>query len=115
MTKSEPNTLFPGRARYIGPVTGWFGLLHHDILYEQSHNVMERVAYVKRDKPTHEIAIRLHNMIRLDPVLCPAVARRATLDAGYKAKRVPLDDEVLAYIKTQIPNCAWTGDMLVFN
>jgi len=111
-----PNTLFPGRPNYTGPTTGWFGLLHHVILCEQSHNVMERVAYVKRKKPVTEIAIRLHNMIYLGDcetvAKCDALdaeyqAKRDALDAGYQAKRAPLYDEILAYIRQHIPDCAW--------
>lgn len=34
---------------------------------------------------------------------CPAAATRAALDA-----------EILAYIKTHIPDCAWNGTTLVF-
>ena len=82
------NTLFPGRPDYTGPITGMFGLLHHDVLYETSHNVRERVAYVKRTKPENEVNIRLHNMIYLGG--CDAVAKRAQLDADYLAKITPL-------------------------
>ena len=84
------NKSFPGRPNYTGPTKGWFGLLHHELLCEQSHDVMERVAYVRREKPRKEVAIRLHNMIYLDPVLCQAIAKRAPLDADYKAKCAPL-------------------------
>ena len=80
----ETNTLFPGRPNYVGPTKGWFGLLHHEVLCEESHDVMERVDYVKREKPNHEIAIRLHNMIYLGG--CEAMDKRAALDADYKAK-----------------------------
>ena len=90
------NTLFPGRDNYIGPMSGWFGLLHHATLFEHSSYVHERVEYIRIYKPKHEIAIRLHNMIYLgDCVL---------LD----------DDEILAYIKSHIPDCAWNGKTLVF-
>ena len=83
------NTMFPGRSDYTGPISGIFGLLHHEILYETSHDVFERVAYVKKNKPTHEIPIRLHNMIYLGG--CEAAAKRGTLYADYKAKRAPLE------------------------
>ena len=128
------NTLFPGRPDYTGPTSGLFGFLHHDKLCESSHNVMERVAYVRREKPQNEVAIRLNNMIYLGG--CPAVAKHAPLDADYKAKRAPLyadyeaklaplyadykakraawDAEILAYIKQHIPDCAWDGKELVF-
>ena len=95
------NVLFPGRPDYTGPTTGIFGLLHHEELAESSHDVMERVAYVKANKPANEVAIRLHNMIYLGD--CPAAHRRA-----------PLYAEIVAYIKTHIPDCAWNGKELVF-
>ena len=106
------NTLFPGRRSYKGPTTGFFGLLHHDQLFESSHDVMERVAYVKAKKPKHEVAIRLHNMIYLGE--CPAAAKCAPLDADYDAKRTPLYAEILTYIQSKIPDCAWNGTTLVF-
>ena len=83
------NELFPGRHKYTGPIKGLFGLLHHDMLFEESHDVMKRVAYVQSKKPQHEKAIRLHNMIYLGG--CDVAAKRAPLDADYEAKRVPLD------------------------
>ena len=96
------NDKFPGRPDYVGPTTGWFGLLHHDKLFEQSDNVMERVDYVRREKPKGEIAIRLHNMIFLGAV------------ADVCAKRDTLDAEIFAYISTNTPDCAWNGTELVF-
>ena len=132
--KKIANTLFPGRRNYTGPTKGWFGFLHQDELCEESHNVNERINYVKREKPKNEVAIRLHNMIYLGeceamvkcaPLDADYEARRAPLDADYKArraplyadyeaKRAPLDAEILAYIKSNIPDCAWNGKTLVF-
>ena len=105
MTTETPNTLFPGRPNYTGPTQGMFGLLHHEVLFESSHNVAERVAYVKANKPPHEVAVRLHNMIYLgaceaantqDTLLADYLAKRDALDADYWAKRVPLDADYLA-------------------
>lgn len=59
------NKLFPGRPGYVGPKRGYFGLLHHDGLYEYSYDVTERVRYVKRNKSPSETPIRLRNMIYL--------------------------------------------------
>ena len=88
-----PNTLFPGRPDYTGPTTGCFGLLHHDVLFEWSHDVRERVHYVRNYKPKVEQAIRLWNMIYLDVHLKPLI---------------------LAYIHKHIPDCPWDGIELVF-
>mgnify|MGYP003393028010 CR=1 FL=1 len=111
--REDPNQLFPGRPNYTGPKTGMFGLLHHRKLCEYSHDVMERVEYVKREKPEHEIAIRLHNMIYLGS--CPTAAKRDTLYAALtQAKRDTLDAEIIAYIRERIPDCAWNGTELIF-
>ena len=165
--KKIENTLFPGRYNYTGPIKGWFGFLHHEQLCEKSHDVNERINFVKLHKPDNEVAIRLHNMIYLggckamaklavllytdykakcDALLadyeakCDALytrvrttgrnrraeAKRAPLYADYRAKRDALyaDDyeakcdalyaEILVYIKSNIPDCAWNGKMLVF-
>ena len=123
------NTLFPGRPDYTGPASGIFGLLHHEVLVESSHNVMERVEYVKNNKPANEVATRLHNMIYLGgcPEAADYEAKRAALYADYRAKRAPLDADyeaklaaldapILAYIRQHIPDCAWdeAGQTLVF-
>ena len=83
------------------------------MLYEDSHDVMERVEYVKSKKPQREIATRLHNMIAL-PV--EFVTKRAALTADYYAKRAALNAEILAYIRAHIPDCAWdeTKKTLIF-
>lgn len=78
------NTMFPGRNNYTGPTAGMFGLLHHKILCEDSHDVMERVRYVRHEKEAHEIDTRLHNMIFLG--FCPAAAPMGVLQAEAKAK-----------------------------
>jgi hypothetical protein len=138
------NILFPGRRDYTGPLMGWFGLLHHSDLYEMSRDVMERVEYVMMNKPSNEIAIRLHNMIYLGG--CHAMARLETLNNELKAKcetiltlsshneldeldidlerrmarneywvkRDALQPVILAYIREHIPDCAWNGQELVF-
>ena len=132
--KKIENTLFPGRYNYTGPTKGWFAFLHHEQLCEESHDVNERLDYVKREKPKNEVAIRLHNMIYLGG--CEAIAKRAALDADYeakcaplyadykakcapldadyKAKCAPLDAQIIAYIRVHIPDCVWDGKTLVF-
>ena len=137
MLKIE-NTLFPGRPDYIGPTSGTFGLLHHEVLCESSHDVMERVDYIKKHKPKNEVAVRLHNLIYLggceaatdykakcdalyadykakrDALYADYEAKRDALDADYVAKRAALDAQIIAYIRVHIPDCAWDGKTLVF-
>ena len=141
---AETNTKFPGRPDYTGPTVGWFGLLHHRKLFEFSHNIMERVDYVRREKFKSEVATRLWNMIYIDPVDCHAPAKHtplvadygaryraayygakicpgadlavksAELYADYEVKNALLEGEIVAYIRSQIPDCAWNGKTLVF-
>ena len=62
---TNANTMHPGLPGYTGPTTGPFALLHHGRLFEWSHNVMERVDYVRREKNTVEVPIRLRHMLYL--------------------------------------------------
>jgi hypothetical protein len=134
------NIKFPGRPNYTGPKSGYFAFVHHGVLFEKSHDIFERLTYVDNKKPANEIDVRRWNMMYLDPVLCPTVAKRATLyadyaakrallcadyeakratlyadylakcdtlDADYWAKRDTLDADILAYIRSEIPDCAW--------
>jgi len=131
------NDRFPGRPNYVGPTWGWFALLHHDELYEWSDNVRERIRYVRDNKPQREISARLSNMLYLGPLADTAAkckdlayecwkkienqgdegfcANRSAFLAEYANKCKPLDDAILAYILSQIPDCPWNGHELVFS
>ena len=85
------NKMYPGRANYSGPTTGVFGMLHHDILSESSHDVRERVEYVRSRKPKNEIPTRLHNMIYLGE--CKAALRYAEYNAKRELLYAMLYDE----------------------
>ncbi len=80
------NLLYPGRPNYEGPVQGLFGLLHHSVIAEWSDNVMERVEYVKKAKPKHEVDIRLWNMCYLSEERVPKklVEAGKTWDEAWK-------------------------------
>jgi hypothetical protein len=39
-----------------------FWHIHHDVLLEYSHDIRERIAYIKREKPKEEIPLRLKLM-----------------------------------------------------
>lgn len=135
------NIMFPGRPSYWGPLNGPFGLLHHNTLIELSHNVRERVAYVKLNKPPTERDVRLYNMIYLGG--CEAaiefaafdierqnrmsliwadnrwndaecVNMIATIRAEFLIKIAALESDIITYVRAHIPDCAWDGQKLVF-
>lgn len=73
MSKPRPkkeNVLFPGRENYTGPNFGYFAMLHHEKLFEDTSSwndgVKGRVGYVKIDKNPREVPIRLRNMVCLN-------------------------------------------------
>lgn len=72
-----PNTLFPGRENYTGPNTGWFAMLHHTQLFENTDGftdgVKERIEYVREHKPRHEVKVRLDNMMYIGD--CPEIRK----------------------------------------
>ena len=60
------NTIYPGRPNYIGPTKGAFAFVHHKVLSEWSDNIKERIAYIRSDKPKHEVESRLYHLLYLD-------------------------------------------------
>ena len=87
----KPNTLFPGLPDYVGSTSGLFSLLHHEgPIVEDSDDVMERIAFIRGNKPTREVDVRLAHIVYLDPELVPACAKLATLYADYEAKLATL-------------------------
>lgn len=122
------NVLFPARPSYLGPGKGHFGLLHHEVLFEPSHDVKERVDYVRRAKPYQEVTIRLHNMIYLGDDLCKKIDTffethpqgrenynrfgfYNNIKEHYSSKETEkieiLREEILVYIFKHIPDCVW--------
>ena len=63
----EPNLLFPGRPNYTGPTAGLFGLVHHNVLFEPSSDILERVKFIPKSKPLNAIETRLWVIVYLDP------------------------------------------------
>jgi len=86
------NKLFPGRPNYTGPTAGLFAFLHHCTLYEYSDNVIERINYVKSQKPKDEIELRLHHMLYLDSS-DTLIGKAYSFEERYRQKRVQLDNE----------------------
>jgi len=114
----------PGLPNYVGPTAGPFACVHHDILWEMSHNIMERVAVITIEKPKREVATRLHNLLYLGAIAELLEERNAVnakwrsewdaMDAKWRPERAAVNAKILAYIKSEIPDCAWNGKELVF-
>jgi len=68
---TKPNKLFPGKRGYTGPNSGVFAVVHHGDLCEPSRNIKERVIYIRKEKPKHEIKMRLDHMLYLPPRVFP--------------------------------------------
>ena len=51
---------------------------------------------------------------KLDALYADYKAKLDALYADYEAKRAPLDADILAYIRSHIPDCAWNGAELEF-
>ena len=128
----KPNLNRPGLPNYVGPKTGIFHALHHEVLVEYSHDVMERVDYVRKNQPKSELAVRLNNMLYLPPDRFPEVykayaewdkadaewdkadAERDKAYAEWDKADAELDKayaeatlRVLAYVREMIPDSAW--------
>lgn len=120
-----PNKLFPGRPRYVGPQKGYFAMLHHQQLFEEttSETASHRADYVKHQKPSNEVDVRLHNMMYLGH--CPHIkilaalykADRMCLGKTYELRR-PIEQAieatkrhirkpVIEYIAQHIPDHSW--------
>ena len=52
------NKTHPLLPNYTGPVSGFFIFVHHEGILEWSNNILERVDYVRSDKPKAEQAAR---------------------------------------------------------
>ncbi len=77
MTK---NTRYPGRPGYTGPRSGYFTLIHHGRIVEYSHDIFERVAYIRTQKALSERACRLHCIVYVRPSELPAEVAKAGAD-----------------------------------
>lgn len=106
------NVLFPGRPYYRGPRVGWFVAIHHDLLFERSWFIRERVRYVKQNKPKHEVAIRLWNMMRIDDSKLTTKMTAMHDSHGTSLMAVSMMErkfkkKVLAYVLARNPRFMW--------
>lgn len=132
------NTIFPGKPNYTGPNNGLFCFVHHDILYEYSYNIQERLEYIKNNKAKNEIKIRLDciglisterftELQEAAAELYKASSAQCSLVKGHIAHReyikarnkwfkfcsewqLPIEQ----YIKGLVPDAPWNGKELVF-
>ena len=59
------------------PRSGWFRFLHHETPLEWSNNVDERLAYIQKEKPLHEVGGRLAAIIRIPDDVVPLALQEA--------------------------------------
>ena len=138
------NTLYPGRPNYTGPTSGVFTFVHHQQLVEWSDNINERIAYIRSDKPKHEVESRLYHLLYLDvPELTKArddwdkaredwdkahedfyqgyftwyIANEAWAKAWKDLNRVlnNFKPEIMTYVNKHIPDHRWDGKELRFD
>ena len=95
----QPNNLYPGRPNYEGPTEGIFGLVHHDVLFEASEDIMERVDFIREHKPKDEVKTRLHCLVYLPPERLPInlVEAQKAYDEAEKA----YDEAGKAYVEAR--------------
>jgi hypothetical protein len=61
------NDRFPGLPDYTGPTAGLFFGVHHSVLFEYSHDINGRLAYVDTRKPCNERLTRRRHIVLLKP------------------------------------------------
>jgi hypothetical protein len=61
------NDRFPGLPDYTGPTAGLFFGVHHEVLFEYSRDINERLAYVDTKKPRNERLTRRRHIMLLKP------------------------------------------------
>jgi hypothetical protein len=88
MPTPPKNILFPGKPNYVGPRDGYFSCIHHDDLFDYSHDIMERVRSIKEHKASHEIPVRFDHLVslatckRLIDIKAKAQAQAAAFNDG---------------------------------
>ena len=61
------NDRFPGLPDYTGPTAGMFFGVHHDFLFEYSHDINERLEHIDEQKPECERATRRRHIMLTKP------------------------------------------------
>lgn len=115
VVKKVLNTLFPGKANYVGPEHGWFGFVHHGELFERTNvGIHHRIHYVKTHKPAKEIPIRLRHIIYLGDKLNGRISANnaARWTDGYRAERRKIKAAILRYARQHIDPLRWNGKTL---
>ena len=119
------NNLHPGKPNYTGPATGYFTLLHHKgPLAEWSSDVSERIRYIKTEKATAEIPVRLRHIVYVPGKMIPKILQKADADwqkADADRRKADADwqkadaEKLTAYLRKHVKNCAWNGHEIVFS
>lgn len=92
----------------------WYWLIHHTILLEPLEDPIEtRIAYIRANKPCHEIETRLRWMRPVQhPERIPLVFVEAA--KAYGEARKAYEDEIASLHAEECPGCPWDGKQLVF-
>lgn len=130
------NKRYPGRANYTGPKSGFFLLVHHDLIVGHSHDIYERLEFIDNYKLRNERAWRRHCMVYVRPRELPAEVvekiaaerkARSVYDHSicawpvyrkvYYALRTTADEyakELEVLLTKYVPDHTWDGEELVF-
>ena len=82
--------------------------------YKIKHDALYATYTVKRDALYATCTAKDATYTTKDALYTTYEAKHDALYAAYTVKRDALDAEILAYIKSNIPDCAWNGKTLVF-
>ena len=88
------NKTHPLLPNYTGPVSGFFIFVHHEGILEWSNNILERVDYVRSDKPKAEQAARAKALqaVPLDAVSDATNTAWQAYDTAWLKKTFPKTD-----------------------
>ena len=107
------------------PITGWYTFLHHMEPIEWTDDLGERLRYIDRAKPVHELAIRRRCIVAVPEERLPAgyaEARRVYFSSRqfyawervYAEARGAVRGELLALALELVPDAPWVEGALRF-
>ena len=86
----------------------------HNMIYLGGCEATTKFDTLYADYKMAKLALYATYRAKRDALYTTYEAKHDALYAAYTVKRDALDAEILAYIKSNIPDCAWNGKTLVF-